>query len=48
MLPCARSPLVNVPLLYASSRRFFARLASEIFLSRLPMYLRFGRQAWSF
>jgi hypothetical protein len=35
MLRCAQSPLVNVPPQYASSRRSFARLASEIFLSSL-------------
>jgi hypothetical protein len=35
MLRCAQSPRYNVPLKYASARRFFARLASEIFLSSL-------------
>ncbi len=30
---CAQSPLSGVLLKYASARRFFARLASEIFLS---------------
>src|SRR5438046_10424822 len=35
MLRCARSPRVNVLPMYASARRFFARLASEIFLSSL-------------
>ena len=31
----AQSPRVNVLPMYASARRFFARLASEIFLSSL-------------
>jgi len=35
MLRCAQSPRVNVLPMYASARRFFARLASEIFLSSL-------------
>ena len=35
MLRCAQSPRYNVPVKYASARRFFARLASEIFLSSL-------------
>jgi ABC-type nitrate/sulfonate/bicarbonate transport system substrate-binding protein len=35
MLRCARSPRSNVPVKYAVARRFFARLASEIFLSSL-------------
>ena len=35
MLRCAQSPRSNVPNQYASARRFFARLASEIFLSSL-------------
>jgi len=35
MLCCAKSPHYNVPGKYASVRRFFARLASEIFLSSL-------------
>jgi NitT/TauT family transport system substrate-binding protein len=36
MLRCARSSRYNVLSTYASARRFFARLDSEIFLSRLP------------
>jgi hypothetical protein len=32
---CAQSPRVNVLRKYASARRFFTRLASEIFLSSL-------------
>ena len=36
MLRCAQSPRSNVLVKYASARRFFARLASEIFLSGLP------------
>ena len=32
---CAKSPCSNVLVKYASARRFFARLASEIFLSSL-------------
>jgi hypothetical protein len=32
---CAQSPRVNVLPMYASARRSFARLASEIFLSSL-------------
>jgi hypothetical protein len=32
---CAQSSRSNVPAKYASARRFFARLASEIFLSSL-------------
>ena len=32
---CAQSPHFNVLRKYASARRFFARLASEIFLSSL-------------
>jgi hypothetical protein len=36
MLRCAQSSRVNVPPMYASARRFVARLASEIFLSSLP------------
>ena len=35
MLCCAKSPHYNVPGKYASVRRFFARRASEIFLSSL-------------
>jgi hypothetical protein len=35
MLRCAQSARSNVPAKYASARRFFARLASEIFLSSL-------------
>jgi len=35
MLRCAQSPRFNVLGKYASARRFFARLASEIFLSSL-------------
>src|SRR4029434_3700678 len=35
MLRCAQSPRYNVLNNYASARRFFARLASEIFLSSL-------------
>jgi NitT/TauT family transport system substrate-binding protein len=35
MLRCAQSPRSNVLTKYASARRFFARLASEIFLSSL-------------
>ena len=35
MLRCAQSPRSNVLAKYASARRFFARLASEIFLSSL-------------
>ena len=35
MLCCTKSPRYNVPGKYASARRFFARLASEIFLSSL-------------
>jgi NitT/TauT family transport system substrate-binding protein len=35
MLRCAQSPRSNVLLKYASALRFFARLASEIFLSSL-------------
>jgi hypothetical protein len=35
MLRCAQSPHSNVLAKYASARRFFARLASEIFLSSL-------------
>ena len=35
MLRCAQSPRSNVLPKYASARRFFARLASEIFLSSL-------------
>jgi len=35
MLRCAQSPRSNVLDKYASARRFFARLASEIFLSSL-------------
>jgi hypothetical protein len=35
MLRCAQSPRSNVLVEYASARRFFARLASEIFLSSL-------------
>ena len=36
MLRCAQSPRSNVLGMYASARRFFARLASEIVLSSLP------------
>jgi len=39
MLRCAKSPRYNVPAKYASARRFFARLASEIFLSSLQTEL---------
>ena len=39
MLRCAQSPRSNVPAKYASARRFFARLASEIFLSSLQSVL---------
>ena len=35
MRRCAQSPRYNVLSKYASARRFFARLASEIFLSSL-------------
>jgi len=35
MLRCAQSPRSNVPPKYASAHRFFARLASEIFLTSL-------------
>jgi len=35
MFRCAQSPRSNVPPKYASARRFFARLASEIFLTSL-------------
>ncbi len=35
MLRCAQSPRSNVPPKYASARQFFARLASEIFLTSL-------------
>jgi len=35
MLRCAQSPRYNVLTKYASARRIFARLASEIFLSSL-------------
>ena len=35
MLRCAKSPRSNVLLKYAYARRFFARLASEIFLNNL-------------
>ncbi len=35
MLRCAQSPRSDVPPKYASARRFFARLASEIFLTSL-------------
>jgi hypothetical protein len=35
MLRCAQSSRINVLPMYASARRFFARLASEIFLSSL-------------
>jgi hypothetical protein len=35
MLRCAQSARYNVPAKYASARRFFARLASEILLSSL-------------
>jgi hypothetical protein len=35
MLCCAQSPRSNVLLKYAYARRFFARLASEIFLNNL-------------
>jgi hypothetical protein len=37
MLCCAKSPHYNVPGKYASVRRFFARRASEIFLSSLQI-----------
>jgi hypothetical protein len=35
MLRCVQSPRYNVLTKYASARRFFARLASESFLSSL-------------
>ena len=35
ILRCARSSRYNVPAQYASARRFFARLGSELFLSSL-------------
>ena len=35
MLCCAQSPRYKVLVKYASARRFFARLASEIFFSSL-------------
>jgi hypothetical protein len=35
MLRCAQSPRSTVLIKYASARRFFARLASEILLSSL-------------
>jgi len=35
MLRCAKSPRFDVLAKYASARRFFARLASEIFLTSL-------------
>jgi hypothetical protein len=35
MLCCAQSPRSNALVKYASARRFFARLASEILLSSL-------------
>jgi hypothetical protein len=38
-LRCARSPRFNVLAMYASARRIFARLASEIFLSSLQSEL---------
>src|SRR6266850_4220566 len=34
MLRCAQSPRSNVLIKYASARRFFARLASEIFFEQ--------------
>ena len=37
MLRCAKSSRYNVLAKYASARRFFARLASEIFLSSLQI-----------
>jgi hypothetical protein len=37
MLCCTKSPRSNVRGKYASARRFFARLASEIFLSSLQI-----------
>jgi hypothetical protein len=37
MLRCAQSPRSNVLPEYASARRFFARLASDIFLSSLKL-----------
>jgi hypothetical protein len=37
MLRCAQSPRSNVLVKYASARRLFARLASEIFLSSLQI-----------
>jgi hypothetical protein len=39
MLRCAQSPRSNVLVKYASARRFFARLASQIFLSSLQTQL---------
>ncbi len=39
MLRCAQSPRSNVLVKYASARRFFARLASQIFLSNLQTQL---------
>jgi hypothetical protein len=39
MLRCAQSPRSNVLVKYASARQFFARLASQIFLSSLQTQL---------
>ena len=39
ILRCAQSPRSNVPPKYADPRRFFARLASEIFLTSLQTAL---------
>jgi hypothetical protein len=39
MLRCAQSARYNVLVKYACARRFFARLASEIFLSSLQTVL---------
>ena len=39
---CAQSPHSDVPRTYACARRFFARLASEIFLSSLLTALMMG------
>jgi hypothetical protein len=39
---CAQSPRSDVLRMYACARRFFARLASDIFLSSLPIALLMG------
>jgi len=48
MLRYAQSSRVNVLPMYASARRFFARLASEIFLSSLQsaFFSLGGRNFW--